>query len=453
MDENEPKDTFFLSDSDNYPSDEESMSQIKERVKKREEKENNKANEIITIDEEPQIGSDEQVKSDENTVETSDKGTEETETIDGGQKEDRNLSNSTNAAAIVENRLPIISPGAILAARLRERGKNAKFQSDVLIIPRKDPQIEDEKLKVVVTKQQAREIEKKRLMYEHGKTIMAEIKEKPNQEIQDEIFEEEEEEEEDIEENKEIMKTDIAKAAIAELQNEEAKDLTNEEVEKKLYERIVEMRLTEDLEEIKQIIRIITGQWRSGRLRYENLTEEGLNKAFEGNEKENKELEMKRKMRRQRKKEEKRITSETISNIIEKAMWVQAGTSEEASVSDKLRGELAKVGNNDPRKEILERLEMNAFLQERRAQESLNERRKRNNKLTRVDRTSITSFSPSELNLKASDISKKKSSFSFIINDKIEQEYKSPTKQIEEKPIKQSKANKKLHALLNKLNE
>lgn len=422
MSENEPKDVFLMSDSDDYQSDEERLSQIKEKVQDNVNKE--EINDI-SKDEETNENINEQTNAD--------------------QSEDIVDDES-------ENKIQANAPNVILAERLRERGRNAKFQRQIMIIPSKDIKIEDEKLKVIVTKQQAREIEKKRLMFEHGKTIMNEIKEKPNQEIQDEIIEEEEEEEEDIEDNKEILKTDIAKAAIAELQNEETKNLSNEEVESKLYQRIVEMRLTEDLEEIKQIIRIITGQWRSGRLRYENLTEEGLNKAFEGNEKENKELEMKRKMRKQRRREEKRVTSETISNIIEKAMWVQAGASEEASVSDMLRGELAKVGDSDPRKEILERLEMNAFLQERRAQESLNERRKKKNKLTRVDRTYTASFGPSELNLKASDISKKKSSFSFIINDKIEQEYKSPTKQIE-KPIKQTKANKKLQALLNKLNE
>ena len=95
--------------------------------------------------------------------------------------------------------------------------------------------------------------------------------------------------------------------------------MTEEQLEHRLYERIVEMRLSEDLEEIKKIIRIITGQWRSGKLRFGDIAE-GLEKAFEGNEqemKDRKDLETKRmmrKQRRQKKNEEKTILKK--QNII-----------------------------------------------------------------------------------------------------------------------------------------
>ncbi|KAH0791117.1 hypothetical protein GPJ56_004928 [Histomonas meleagridis] len=353
-----------------------------------------------------------------------------------------------------------LNPAKLLAEKLRERGKNAKAQTQTLILSGSNDKCEDERLKVIISKKQAREVHRKKLFYAHSKSILKEIKEEPNQAIQDEEFEEEEEEEDiNSEDNdpstKEVLQTDIAKAAIEELKKEETtkEELSPEEMERRLYERVVEMRLSEDLEEIKQIIRIITGQWRSGRLRFGGGTEEGLNKAFEGSEKEKKDLEEKRqiyKQRKQRKGEARKITAEKISQIIEKAMWVQAGNSEDASTSDVLRGELAKVGDNDPRKEILERLELNAFLQEKRAQDALNERRKSKSKMVRVERSSSNDhFGPSGIKLKASDISKKQSNFSFVIRDKIQDE-KPKKKMPSRKNV--SEANKELEAFINHLN-
>jgi hypothetical protein len=327
-----------------------------------------------------------------------------------------------------------VPPTLSLAERIRQNAAKAKpkkqlvFTADIFGSPKRDSDNQTA-LRVIPSRSKSRELLKQALSIEHAKFVKSEINEEGDQEIQDEDSESESEEEEDLPEE---LKTDVGKACVDELKKTGAEsELTEEEIERRIYEKVVELRLSEDLEEIKKIIRIITGQWRSGRLRFTGEGEEGLDRAFEGDEKERKELNAKRQMRKQRKARQiaeraKKLTSESISQLIEKAMWVEAGNREDASASDVLRGEIAMMSEHDPRKQVLERLEMNAFLKEQRAKDAMKEKRSviaRN--MTPLKRTESESLmGPSEIQFKASDIGKKQAAFSFIVREKSSEIFK-----------------------------
>lgn len=351
-----------------------------------------------------------------------------------------------------------LTPAQKLAARLRQNAQNARqqkptvtFQADLVLSSDRSPERPGPGLRVLPGKVQYRELLKRDLRRRHGQSISEEMNEVGDQEMADEEYEEEEEEEDAPE-----MKGDIAKATIEELKKENPAEteVSQEELEKRLYEKVVEMRLSEDMEEIKKIIRIITGQWRSGRLRLFADGQEGIDKAFEGNEKEKKDLAQKKQMRKQRRvrqkeERERRLTSDSITQMIERAMWVKAGTDENASASDVLRGQLAMMSDRDPRKEVLERLEMNAFLQEQRAKEALKERRFANaHKLKRVARTESGELSD-ELKVRPSDVSRKSGTFSFVVKDRNEQR-EQPRKKVIPKRVSTSE---ELASFLSKIDE
>ena len=350
------------------------------------------------------------------------------------------------------------SAAKLLAERLRRNAKNAKPERKISFSFDISEDKEDKSgLKIIIPQAQKRNLLRVKMLEEHSNRIREDINEEPNQEIQDEEYEIEEEEEEDKLE--EIQRTDIAQTVIEELKKDgkDPEQISEEELEHRLYERVVEMRLSEDLEEIKKIIRIITGQWRSGRLRFE--TSEGLEKAFEGNEAERKELETKRMMRKQRRhnKEQERsrkLTAESISQIIEKAMWIKAGNEENASASDIIRGQMAMMSDRDPRKEIMERLELNAFVQEQRLKDALKERRKSSNQqMKKIDKSqSSGEIGIHGIKIKSSQIAKSQGSYSFAVQEKSHSSR-------EAKPVKKSSDkkkrdyDKKLAAFLNKLKD
>jgi hypothetical protein len=99
---------------------------------------------------------------------------------------------------------------------------------------------------------------------------------------------------------------------------------------------------------------------------------------------------------------------------------MQAGQQEGASAADVFRGEAAMMSERDPRKEVLEKLEMNAFLRERRSQEALKENRSATaGKLKRIERIdSAGEFPPPEFRLKTTDLVKKQNPFSFIVRNR-----------------------------------
>lgn len=349
-----------------------------------------------------------------------------------------------------------------LAERLRQKAKIAKPKKQLSFSYDLSEESSDSTgLKIVVSQKQKRQLHREQLLEAHARVIKEDINEAPNQEIQEEEYDVEEEEEEE-EKNEKLQDNEIAKTVIEELKKEDDEEdkenLSEEELEHRLYERIVEMRLTEDLEEIKKIIRIITGQWRSGKLRFGDIAE-GLEKAFEGNEKEMKELETKRMMRKQRKQkrnEEKtrRLTQENITQLIEKAMWIKAGQDENASASDIIRGEMAKLSDNDPRKVIMERLEMEAFVQEERSKNALKERRISKNHMQKVERINSSGSkenSFSKISFKSSQISRQHL-FSFNLSKEkaITKENISSPKKTERKP---KKVDKKFAELFSKVNK
>jgi hypothetical protein len=159
----------------------------------------------------------------------------------------------------------------------------------------------------------------------------------------------------------EAVDREVARLAAAELE--------------RLYAKVAEARRIDDAEELMRVIRVITGQWRSGRLRLDG--EDGLDRAFQGTADERARLEAKRRARNQRRarvaEERARTlhTAEDVRRMIDRVMWMQAARQDGASPADVYRGEAAMMGERDPRKEVLERLEMGAFLRERRAQEAL----------------------------------------------------------------------------------
>lgn len=349
----------------------------------------------------------------------------------------------------------------LLAERLRQNAARAKPKKTLVLsadlIKKNEGQEPKEKeLIVVASRRKQHDLLKEHLKRLHTENIKQEIVEESDQEIQDEEFEEEEEEEEDKPEEK--LETpeeqQVAKVLTEELNSiEPNKELDPEEIEKRMYERVVELRLLEDKAEILKIIRIITGQWRSGRLKQ---GDEGMEKAFEGNEKETKELQGKKKMRQQRRvqkrdEQSRVINSQTIAQWIERASWISAGQREDATTSDVIRGELATMADNDPRRQVLERIEMNTFLKEQRAQASLNERRTmKNHKLKRKDRSESTEMlEKSEMNLNSLDFSKKQNTFfSYIMRDSYEKTPK-PKKKISRKV---DKASKELEQFLSRMN-
>ncbi|MCL0196237.1 hypothetical protein, partial [Klebsiella pneumoniae] len=93
----------------------------------------------------------------------------------------------------------------------------------------------------------------------------------------------------------------------------------------------------------------------------------------------------------------------------------KAGSEENASASDIIRGEVARLSDNDPRKEIMQKLEMDAFVQEERAKKALDERRiSKNHHMKQVEKLQTSTEKPiSMIPFKSSHISRQKSSFSF----------------------------------------
>ena len=318
-----------------------------------------------------------------------------------------------------------------LAEQLRSRSANAKLKSKMRLTPDLPESDSQSNLIVIPNSQQKRILIKEKLIEKHQNLTSGEFKEEKEEEIIDDSYGDEEEEEE--EEKKEINKENKLDPSIQAYVDQITKDpevdkLSIEEIEKKLYEQIVNMRLTEDLEEIKQIIRIITGQWRSGRLRRRTTIDtEGLEQTFEGDSKEKKELENKRLERRQRriKKIEERakyLSGQTITQLVEKAMWVKYANEENAKDSDIYRGKLAMTSKNDPKRELLEKLEENAFLKERRINESKKKNNfKKNNILRQASKEDLMiKIEPKIIYKKNNELSNTKNSFSFIsTNNKI----------------------------------
>jgi hypothetical protein len=139
-----------------------------------------------------------------------------------------------------------------------------------------------------------------------------------------------------------------------------------------------------------------------------------------------------------------------VRELIERAMWLKEGQADGASEADRFRGELAFMADKDPRKEVLERLEMNAFLRERRTQEALKERRSVSaKKLTKMPRAdSRTDVQP--IKLKAADVVRKQTAFSFVVKDRVADQIARPQKQNE--AIRRS-VSEELSAFLNRMKE
>ena len=156
-----------------------------------------------------------------------------------------------------------MTPAQKLAARLRQNAENAKrqkksvtFAAGLVLTADTAPTGTVTGLRVLPSKKQSRELLRADLRRRHGKSVSEEMNEEGNQEMADEEYDEEEEEEDAPE-----MKGEIAKAAIEELKKENPADeeISEEELERRLYEKVVEMRLSEDMEEIKKIIENFPG--------------------------------------------------------------------------------------------------------------------------------------------------------------------------------------------------
>jgi hypothetical protein len=236
--------------------------------------------------------------------------------------------------------------------------------------------------------------------------------------VEEEYSEVEEEEEEAVE--PELVK------AVTDSLKDEKEELSQEELERRIYAAVVEQRTEEDMDEIRRIVQIISGQWRSGHFR-RHAGEDAVQQSLTGTAEQQKKFEEKRKARNQkraRQAEERatRMSAGSVRQIVERAMWMQAANSPDASPMDRLRASQAKLGNRDPRKEMLERVEMNAFLRAERARDA---RELANlahaNRLTTVSRRDVAGAVPApKMSIKAGDIARRQSSFSFVVSDRPE---------------------------------
>ena len=275
----------------------------------------------------------------------------------------------------------------------------------------------DAELVVVPPKNKQRKMFRKMMIERGNRAIVEENMEYSSDEIMDENDEDEEEEEDKKEEGNEEL-NEISKAIVEKLDidKEENKELDEEDLEKKIYQQVADLRLAIDLEEIKKIIKIITGEWRSGTLRSEAAGAEAIDGAFNGDQKERKELEEKRTMRRQRKQQKvqkiERLTAQSLEELIQKAIYIQKAQDENATEADKLRGQAAMLGDNNPDAEILEKLEMEEFLKSKRVREVQEMRREK--RATRKVMDKKIDFSQHIFSLKSADAKKNKASFSFV---------------------------------------
>jgi hypothetical protein len=306
-----------------------------------------------------------------------------------------------------------------LAQRIHDRALSLRpkreltFKADIPLFSNPDPPV----LKVLPNTRQTRSLIRAEMFDAHERDRIRELQQCTEEQVQEEEYEEEEEE---------TIDSEVAKIVAEQLQHENPAEISDDELQHRLSEKVAEARRLDDAEEIMRIIQIITGQWRSGRLRMGGGAEEGLDLAFQGTDEERERLEEKRRARNQRRarvieeRKKKMHTAEDIRKMIDRVMWMQAGQAEGASAADMYRGEAAMMSERDPRKEVLEKLEMNAFLRERRAGEALKERRSTTaGKLKRIERVdSGGEFPGREFKLKAADIAKKQNPFSFIVRNR-----------------------------------
>jgi hypothetical protein len=253
----------------------------------------------------------------------------------------------------------------------------------------------------------------------HHEQLGQELNEAPAEPVQEEEYSDEEEEEEDAHE---AIDSTVLKSVTDELENIDP-EIDIAELEHRLYQRIAESRLEEDYEDIMKIVRIISGQWRSGHFRHQ--TDNTVNEAFVGNETERRRFEQKRKSRNEKRARQAEarsapITSGTIHDMIERCIWLRLGSTEDATEMDRLRMEACKRDADPTKRDILERLEMEQFLKEQRAKEAAKERRsEKTGHFEPVSRTqSSFDVKPPRVPPKAADMVKRYGSYTFIIKDR-----------------------------------
>ena len=308
-------------------------------------------------------------------------------------------------------------------------------------------------------KKTKRQLLRKQMIEQGNKALFEEVKEDSSDEIMDEGEEEEEEEEkkEEEKENKEDETSnefkEISNAIVEKLDlDDENKEMDEDELEKKIYQQIVDLRLSIDLEELKKIIRIVTGEWRSGSLKRDQAGAEAIEGSFEGNQKDQKALEEKRTMRRQRRQQKmqriEKLTAKSIEELIQKAIYIQKANSENATEADKIRAQAAILGDDSQEAEILEKLEMEAYLKEKRVREvqEMRKQTRTNQKLKK----NIMDIEQPILTLKSSEAKKKKGTFAFVPADRNV----APTVRFPEKVVDLPKAqpNKKLLNFISRTN-
>lgn len=306
------------------------------------------------------------------------------------------------------------------------------------------------------------------------KQILDEARADRGNEIQDEEFEEEEEEEEEKKEgegNAEGETTEgekkeldpLSKVVVEKLNNEIGEDteLTEEEIEKKIYQDIVNMRLAVDIEEIKKVIRIITGEWRSGKLRgTATAGGDSIDGAFQGNQEENKKLAEKRTMRNQRRKQRietqlEALNGNTMEQLIQKAMWIQKANSEDATWADKLRARQAFLADGDQRKAVLEDMEFREWQREQRLKEYEKWKEKAEKNKDKSNKKEFSNKNPAAFApvgpMKKNIDRKASTSFTYIREEaeKPVVKFKEPEKIID---IPEAKSNKKLAEFLSRSN-
>lgn len=351
---------------------------------------------------------------------------------------------SAEPTQIIEESINLRKPlgNSILADRLRKQAQDVKFKSPLKLTADIDDET-DQQLLVVPSPKAKRRLYRDHLLEKHANIILKDLVEDMDAEMQDgDDYGYEEEEEEDmnekdtknddnVSENKSDL-NEIEKAVVDEIEkNADIETLTDEEIQRQIYEQIVQMRLSADLEEIKKIIRIITGQWRSGNLR-KDPKDETLQRTFEGDANERKKLEQKRSERNQRKRirleqQVREINAQSIEQMVERAMWIRAAEEEDARDTDIIRGKIARTMSTDPKLEVLERLEEAAFIREIK-QKQQNKKKWKSIYVKKTAPDSITKhrFEASVLDLNTSEANK--SSFTFSHRAISKTDYNKPEK-------------------------
>ena len=345
---------------------------------------------------------------------------------------------------------------AYLAQKLREK-LTYKPKQELRLTADFHPE-KDSNFIVEPPKKTKRQLLRKQMVEQGNKALFEEVKEDSSDEIMDEGEEEEEEEEEKKEEEK---KEDEASKEIKEISNaivekldldDENKEMDEDELEKKIYQQVVDLRLSIDLEELKKIIRIVTGEWRSGSLKRDQAGAEAIEGSFEGNQKDQKALEEKRTMRRQRRQQKmqriEKLTAKSIEELIQKAIYIQKANSENATEADKIRAQAAVLGDDSREAEILEKLEMEAYLKEKRVRE-VQEMRKQTRSNQKLKKNVMDIEQPI-LTLKSSEAKKKKGSFAFVPADRnVSTAVRFPEKVVD---LPKVKPNKKLLNFISRTN-